>query len=336
MKKMKHWSTAILGLAAVALITACGNGNEQSSATASKTDEKAIKIGVTQIVEHPALDASKKGFIDYLNEKGYKEGEKVTYDFQNAQGDMNTAISIGQKFASDKPHLIFAIATPTTQAVAQSVKDIPVIFTAVTDPVSAKVVPDMQKPGANITGTSDMNPIKEQLSLVKEVKPTAKKVGVLYNSGESNSVVQIEVAKKLAPELGLELVERAVTNSSEVKQAAESMGDIDAFYIPTDNTVYSALDTIFMVAEQKKLPVIAGEAEAVKKGALITFGIDYYELGRQTGEMAVKVLNGETKPADMPIETQKNLKLYVNKKAAERFGIEIPQALVDKADEIIE
>lgn len=336
MKKIKRWSSAIVGIAALTFITACGNGNEQSTATPGSAEGKGIRIGVTQIVEHPALDASKEGFMDYLSEKGYKEGEKVTYDFQNAQGDMNTAISIGQKFASDRPDLIFAIATPTAQAVAQSVKDIPVIFTAVTDPVAAKIVPDMQKPGGNITGTSDMNPIKEQLSLVKEVKPDAKKVGVLYNSGEANSVIQIELAKKLAPELGIELVERAVTNSSEVKQAAESMGDVDAFYIPTDNTVYSALDAIFMVAQQKKLPVIAGEAEAVKKGALITFGIDYYELGRQTGEMAVKILSGEAKTAETPIENQKNLKLYVNKKAAERFGIEIPQALLDKADETLE
>ncbi|MEW9668522.1 ABC transporter substrate binding protein [Ammoniphilus sp. 3BR4] len=332
MKKITKRSILCFSLAAMCLVSACG-GEEPSDASSAN---ESVRIGVSQIVEHPALDAAKQGFIDYLNENGYEEGSKVTYDFQNAQGDMNTSIAIGQKFSSDQPNLIFSIATPTTQAIAQTVKDIPIIFTAVTDPVSAKIVSDLAKPGGNITGTSDMNPIKEQLSLIKQVKPNAKKVGVLYNSGESNSVVQMELAKRIAPELGLELVERAITNSSEVKQAAESLGEIDAFYITTDNTVYSALDTIFMVAENNQLPVVAGESEAVKKGALITFGIDYYELGRQTGEMALKVLNGEAKPEMMPIETQKNLKLYVNKKAADRFGIKLPQELLDRADEIIE
>lgn len=333
MKRLLKKSFLLFSLSAMFLVAACGGGEDP---TAASSANKSVRIGVSQIVEHPALDAAKKGFIDYLNEKGYEEGTRVTYDFQNAQGDMNTSIAIGQKFASDRPDLIFSIATPTTQAVAQTIKDIPVLFTAVTDPVSAKIVSNLEQPGGNITGTSDMNPIKEQLSLIKQVRPEAKKVGVLYNSGESNSVVQIELAKQIAPELGLEIVERAITNSSEVKQAAESLGEIDAIYITTDNTVYSALDTIFMVAETHRLPVVAGESEAVKKGALITFGIDYYELGHQTGEMALKVLSGEAKPEGMPIETQKNLKLYVNKKAAERFGIDLPQSLLEQADEVIE
>ncbi|RXT06558.1 ABC transporter substrate-binding protein [Ammoniphilus sp. CFH 90114] len=333
MRRFLRESFLISSLAAMVLLTGCGGTEEQSAASSS---EESIRIGISQIVEHPALDAAKNGFIDYLNENGYEEGTKVTYDFQNAQGDMNTAIAIGQKFSSDRPNLVFSIATPTTQAVAQTVKDIPIVFTAVTDPLSAKIVSDMDRPGANITGTSDMNPIREQLELIKAVKPDAKKVGVLYNSGEANSVIQIDLAKKIAPELGLELIERAVTNSSEVKQAAESLGDIDAFYIGTDNTVYSALDTIFMLAEKEKLPVIAGESEAVKKGALITYGIDYYELGRQTGEMALKVLSGQGQPGEMPVETQKNLKLYINKQAAERFGIVLPDELLKQADEIIE
>ncbi len=230
--------------------------------------------------------------------------------------------------------LILAIATPTAQAAAQATKDIPILITAVTDPVAAKIVTSMEKPGTHITGTSDMNPIKEQLSLIKEIKPEAKKVAVLYNSEETNSVVQMEEAKKLAPKLGLEFVERAVTNSSEVKQTAESLSGIDAIYVPTDNTVVSALDSVLMVAEQIKVPVIAGEGDSVKNGALLS--IDYYELGRQTGEMAVKILNGDAKPADMPIHTQENLKLIVNKKAAERFGVTIPQKLLDGADEVLQ
>lgn len=346
-KQWKKWAMGMLGASLALSLTACGGGSStsQPAATPEKpaentstpaASEKQLKIGVTQIVEHPALDAAKKGFVDYLNENGYKEGEQVTYDFQSAQGDMNTATSIAQKFTGDKVDLILAIATPTAQAAAQATKDIPILITAVTDPVSAKIVAAMDKPGANVTGTSDMNPIKEQLSLITDVKPEAKKVGVIYNSGEANSVVQIEQVKALAPELGFEIVERAVTNSSEVKQAAESFSGIDAIYIPTDNTVVSALDAVLMVAEKLKVPVIAGESESVKSGALLTYGIDYYELGRQTGEMAVRVLKGEAKPADMAIETQKDLQLFVNKKAAERFGVTLPQQLLDQADEVIE
>jgi putative tryptophan/tyrosine transport system substrate-binding protein len=334
----KKWAMTLLGATLAISLTACGSATPSSSTDKSKDQSaanKQFKIGISQFVEHSALDAAKKGFIDYLNENGFKEGDKVTYDIQNAQNDMSNATSIAQKLVSDKDDMILAIATPTAQAAAKATKDIPIMITAVTDPVATKIVSSMDKPGANVTGTSDMNPIKEQLNLVKEIKPEAKKVGVLYNSGEANSVVQIELAKKIAPTLGLELVERAVTNSSEVKQAAESLTGIDAIYVPTDNTIVSALDTVLAVAQKQKLPVIAGEGESVKKGALITYGIDYYQLGRQTAEMAVKVLKGEAKPAEMPIETQKNLRLIVNTKAAEKTGITLPKALVDKANEVI-
>ncbi|MBP1932878.1 ABC transporter substrate-binding protein [Ammoniphilus resinae] len=345
-KNLKKWAVGLLSASLAISLTACGGGS--SSPTTSETPEstakpadtsqeqKQLTIGITQIVEHASLDAAKKGFIDYLNENGYKEGEQVKYDFQSAQGDMNTATSIAQKFVGDKVDMILAIATPTAQAAAQATKDIPILITAVTDPVVTKIVSSMEKPGANVTGTSDMNPIKEQLELVKKINPDAKKVGVVYNSGEANSVVQIEIAKQAAPELGLELEERAITNSSEVKQAAESFSGIDAIYVPTDNAVVSALDTVLMVAEKQKIPVIAAEGDSVKNGALITYGIDYYELGKQTGQMAVKILKGEANPADMPIETQKDLQLIVNKKAAERFGVTLPQELVDGAAEIIE
>jgi putative tryptophan/tyrosine transport system substrate-binding protein len=337
-KVLRKWTIGLFTTCLALSLTACGGASKPASTTdsssnsASGSNAKKIRIGVTQIVEHPALDAAKKGFVDYLNENGFKENEKVVYDFQSAQGDMNTATSIAQKFASDKVDMILAIATPTTQAAAQATKEIPIVFTAVTDPVVTKIVKSMDKPGGNITGTSDMNPIKEQLQLIKEVKPQAKKVGVIYNSGEANSVVQIKLAKSLAPQLGLELVERAVTNSSEVKQAAESLSGIDAVYVPTDNTVVSALDSVLMVAKKSRIPVIASEGESVKKGALLTYGIDYYELGRQTGQLAVKILKGEAKPGDLPIETQKNLKLIVNQKAAKDFGVDIPKSLLDKAE----
>jgi putative ABC transport system substrate-binding protein len=344
-KNMKKILTSVFGITLAISLSACGGGASQSATTpaepekkdeAPAAEEKALTIGVTQIIEHPALDAAKKGFIDYLNENGFAEGEKVTYDFQSAQGSMDTATSIAQKFTADKVDMILAIATPTAQTAAQATKDIPILITAVTDPVSAKIVQAMDKPGANVTGTTDMNPIKEQLELIKEVLPEAKKVGVLYNSGETNSIVQIEIAKEFASQMGLELVERAVTNSSEVKQAAESLPKVDAIYVPTDNTVVSALEAVLMVGEKAKVPVFAAESESVSNGAIMTYGLDYYKLGRQTGEMAVKILKGEAKPADLPIESQKDLELIINKKAAERFGVEIPQSVIDRADQIIE
>lgn len=323
-------------------LSACGsaqttgtNGNSstsQGNETASST-EKTFKIGITQIVSHPALDSARQGFIDALKENGYEEGKNVTFDMQNAEGSQDTAKSIADKFVSNKVDMILAIATPTAQAAAQTTKDIPILITAVTDPVDAGLVASMDKPGGNVTGTTDMNPVKEQIQLVTRLT-SGKRLGILYNSGESNSVVQVKMAKEAAQEFGLTVEEAGVTNSSEVKAAAESLATkVDAFYVPTDNTVVSALESVIGVAEAKKIPLVVGEGDSVKRGGLITYGIDYYQLGYQTGEMAVKILKGEAKPADMPVESQKDLKLYVNETEAKKIGITIPQDLLDKADE---
>ncbi|MCF6093659.1 ABC transporter substrate-binding protein [Microaerobacter geothermalis] len=307
-----------------------------STQASSETEKKVFTIGITQIVEHPALDAAKEGFIKALADNGYVDGEKVKFDQQNAQGSRDTATSIAQKFVADKVDMIFAIATPTAQAAAQATADIPILITAVTDPVAAGLVKSNERPETNVTGTTDMNPVKEQLSLVTKVKPDAKKVGILYNSGETNSEVQIKLAESVAPELGLELVLKGITNSSEVQQAAQSLvGKVDAIYVPTDNTVVSALESVLGVAEQAKIPVVAGEGDSVRRGAVITYGLDYYKLGYQTGEMAIKVLNG-TDPSTMPIETQKDMQLIVNKKAAANMGVELSEELLKEADEVIE
>lgn len=323
-------------------LSACGsaqttgtNGNSstsQGNETASST-EKTFKIGITQIVSHPALDSARQGFIDALKENGYEEGKNVTFDMQNAEGSQDTAKSIADKFVSNKVDMILAIATQTAQAAVQTTKDIPILITAVTDPVDAGLVASMDKPGGNVTGTTDMNPVKEQIQLVTRLT-SGKRLGILYNSGESNSVVQVKMAKEAAQEFGLTVEEAGVTNSSEVKAAAESLATkVDAFYVPTDNTVVSALESVIGVAEAKKIPLVVGEGDSVKRGGLITYGIDYYQLGYQTGEMAVKILKGEAKPADMPVESQKDLKLYVNETEAKKIGITIPQDLLDKADE---
>jgi len=347
--RMKKGFIVLCSFVLLFALAACGTSNQSKDSQGSEepnsenqtsessntenSQDKVYEIGINQYVTHASLDAARQGFIDALKENGFEEGKNVKFDMLNAEGSPDTALTISQKFASEKKDLIFAIATPSAQASAQATTDIPILITAVTDPVSAGLVDSIEKPGGNVTGTTDMNPVKEQLALVSQLT-TGTRVGLLYNTGETNSEVQVNIAKEAAKDLGLTLELAGVTNSSEVKQAAESLvGKIDAFYIPTDNTVVSALDTVVAVAESNKLPVVVGEGDSVKNGGLITYGLDYYKLGYQTGEMAIKVLKGEAKPADMPIETQKDLKLYINETEAKKIGITIPQELLDKADE---
>jgi putative tryptophan/tyrosine transport system substrate-binding protein len=294
-----------------------------------------LKIGVIQIVEHPALDAARQGFVDVLAENGYVEGENTAYDYQNAQGDMSNANTIAQKFNIDRPDLILAIATPTAQAVANVVKDIPILITAVTDPVDAGLVDSAEEPGTNVTGTTDMNPIDRQLELVLKFKPDASRLGIIYNAGESNSVVQVKIAREVAQKLGLKLVEATADSSANVLQVAYSLANrVDAIYVPTDNTVVSAIESVVMVAEEFDLPLIVGEDNSVRSGGLATVGIDYYRLGRQTGEMALRIIDGAS-PETMPIEEQKEMKLVINAPAAEAMGVTIPDELMEIADEIL-
>ncbi|MBW5469686.1 sugar ABC transporter substrate-binding protein [Brevibacillus formosus] len=329
-------------------VTACGqqsatpanNSTPAPSTTTApvpSTETKQLTIGISQFVEHPALDAAREGFISQLAKNGYEKDKQVKIDVQSAQASMDTAIQIAQKFEADKVDLVLAIATPTAQAAAQTSKEIPILFTAVTDPVEAGLVAAMDKPGANVTGTSDMNPVEEQLKLIKEMKADAKSVGIIYSSGEVNSKVQVDAAKAVAGKLGLEIKEAAITSATEVKQAAESMvGKVDAFYVPTDNMVVSSIAAVIGVAEAQKIPVIAGEENSVKSGAIATYGIDYTKLGEQTADMATKILKGEAKPADMAVEVQADMKLVLNKKAAEKMGVTIPQAMLDRAGQVIE
>lgn len=295
-----------------------------------------LKVGITQIVEHPSLDAARQGFIERMAELGYAEGADVTYDIQSAQGDFATAQTIARKFQSDGVDLILAIATPTAQAAAHIIKDIPILITAVTDPVTADLVESIARPGTNVTGTSDLTPVKAQLELLKEILPNATRVGVVYNAGEVNSVVQVDIAREAAAQLGLTLVEATAGNSSEVLQAAQSLqGRVDAIYVPTDNTVVSALESVVLVAERAKLPLIAGEADSVAKGALATIGIDYYQLGRQTADIAYRVLQGED-PAEISVEYLEEQNVVVNLGAAQRMGVTIPESVLAKAVEVIE
>lgn len=295
-----------------------------------------LRVGVTQIVEHPALDAARQGFIDRLAELGYEEGTDVVYDIQSAQGDFGTALTIAQKFAADGVDLVLAIATPAAQAAVQVLRDTPILITAVTDPVAAELVDSIERPGTNVTGTSDLTPVRAQLELLTMLAPSARRVGVIYNAGEVNSVVQVNLAKAAAADLGLEVVEATAANSSEVLSAAQSLvGRVDALYVPTDNTVVSAIESVVLVAERARLPLIAGEDLSVEQGALATVGIDYYQLGRQTADMALRVLQGEN-PAEMSIEYQNEINLVVNLSAAQRMGVTIPEDLLANAARVID
>ncbi|WP_052209492.1 ABC transporter substrate-binding protein [Kocuria sp. ZOR0020] len=317
---------ALTGVAALAL-TACGDGGGNGDGGG---DGEIYQIGITQIVSHPSLDAAREGFKSAFEE----EGIEVEWDEQNAQGEQATASNIAGTFANDNKDLVLAIATPTAQAAAQAIQDKPIIFTAVTDPEEAGLVDSWDEPGGNVTGTSDMNPVKEQLELLKELDPDVKTVGIVYSSGEANSQVQVDLAKEAASELDLEIQEATVTNSSEVQQGLQSL-DVDAVYVPTDNVVVSALETVIQYGEENQLPILAAEGDSVTRGAVATYGIDYEALGKQAGEMAIRVLRDGEDPATMAVEQQSELQLFINPEAAEAQGVDIPLEVRDRADVVV-
>lgn len=316
----KHVRSFSIVLAGMLLLAGCGS-KETSGGSKKEASEKVFKIGITQFAEHPSLDAATDGFKKALEDKGIK----AKFDEQNAQADMNNTQTIANNFVGNKVDLIFANATPSAVSALNATKDVPILFTSVTDPVGAGLVKSFDKPGKNITGTTDNHPEatgKTINFITDEVK--AKKIGVIYNSGEQNSVVQVKAVKELAEKKGAKLVEVSVSTSAEVKQAAESLvGRVDAIYIPTDNTVVSALESVISVANSKKIPLFVGELDSMKRGAVAASGFSYYDLGYQTGLMAADILSGKKKPSEIPVELPKSLKLVINKKAAEAQGLKV-------------
>ena len=277
-------------------------------------EPKNIEIGVTQIMEHPALDSARVGFEKALKDNGYGD---VKIDYQNAQGDFGTAQMIANSFVQSKKDLIYAISTPSAQAAYNVTKEIPILITAVTDVKAAGLI------GENITGTSDATSIYKQLETITKILPKAKKVGIIYNTSEQNSQVQVASAKEESKKLGLEIVEVGVTNVNDMAMGLDSLLDkVDVLYTPTDNLVVSATPLVLDKANRKNVPVVGCIEDQVAQGALITDTIDYEKLGYQTGEMALRVLKGED-PKNMPVETLKNTQLIVNKKAAEKYGIDL-------------
>jgi putative ABC transport system substrate-binding protein len=317
--------------------SACSAASTTSTASAqsqaaSAAQQKKFRIGIVQLVEHPALDAAYKGFVDGLAKEGFVDGKNITLDYENAQGEQANCQTIANKLVNNKSDLILAIATPAAQAVANTTKDIPILVTAVTDPADAKLVASNTAPGGNVSGTSDLTPVDEQMKLLKQLIPTAKKVALLYCSSESNSKFQVGIAKKSAAALGIETVEATVSNSNEIQQVVQSLvGKVDAIYTPTDNMIAAGMATVSMVAQPAKLPVIVGESGMVKNGGLATYGINYYNLGLLTAKQAVKILKDGAKPATMPIEYSTNCDLTLNKEVATKIGVTIPQELLDKA-----
>ncbi len=319
-KKVKVLSVALAGMM---LLAGCGS-KESAGGSEKGGADKELKVGITQFAPHPSLDAATEGFKKALKDKGIK----VSYDEQNAQADMNNTQTIANNFVGDKVDLIFANATPSATAALNATKDIPIIFTSVTDPVGAGLVEAFDKPGKNITGTTDNHPeaTKKTISFITdEVK--AKNIGVIYNSGEQNSVVQVKEVKKIAEVKGAKLVEVSVSTTAEVKQAAESLvGRVDSIYIPTDNTVVTALDTVIAVANSKKIPLFVGELDSMKKGAVAASGFSYFDLGYQSGLMAADILSGKKKASEIPVELPNSLKLVINTKAAEAQGLTVSDA----------
>ncbi len=302
-----------------------------ATAITTAAQAKDVVVEVTAIVQHPALDAARDGVKAALAEAGFKEGDNLKFVYQSAQGNPATAAQIARQFVGENPDVIVPISTPSAQAVVSATRDIPVVFTAVSDPVGAQLVKSMEKPGGNVTGISDMSPVAEHIKLIREIMPNIKKLGYLYNPGETNSVSLLKALKAAAAKDNIEIVEFTATKSADVKSAAEALvGRADAMYIPTDNTVVSALESAVGVADESKLPLFTADTDSVKRGALAALGFNYFDVGKQTGEVVVRILKGE-KPGDIPVEIAKGTNLVVNLDAAKKMGVTIPQSVLDRA-----
>lgn len=279
---------------------------------------KKFKIGISQFAEHPALDDVRRGFEDELKSLGVEAD--ITY--KNSQGDTGVAGVIAQKFVSDKSDLIFGIATVSAQAAKQSTDKIPVLFSAVTDPVNSQLVKTMDKVGGNVTGTTDATPMEKQLELFKKINPEIKRIGIIYNTSESNSEIQVANAKEIGAKLGLEIRAVGVNNINDIPQAVNSLvSKVDGFYTITDNIVASAINLISMASNERGLVTVGAEEAHVKGGILLTDGLSYYELGRQTGRMAKEILVDGKKPEDMPVETLANTTKVVNEKTMKKLKL---------------
>ena len=321
---------AVIAAGALALVgCSSGGSNTGSPESGGSSDGTVYNIGIMKQMEHPSLTAAADGFKAALEESGLN----IEFDDKNANGDKSVAASIASTFKSQNVDLVLAIGTDSAQAAANAMGDTPVLFTAVTDPVDAGLVTQWENPGGNVSGTSDANPVPEQLELITDIVPGARSIGVIYSPGEPNSVVQVGWVKEAAEKQGLEIVEAPASESGLVKQAAETLvaKGVDAIYVPTDNVVVTGLETVLMVGEDNQIPVFGAEGDSVERGCVATYGLDYYQLGYETGLMAAQVLKEEKKVGEIEVTTLAEPQLYLNLGAAERMGVTIPESLIEEA-----
>lgn len=292
------------------------------------------KVAVSQIVEHPALDAARQGLLDGLKDKGYIEGENLEFTYQTAQGNPAIAVQIAKQFVGDRPDVLVGIATPTAQALAASTRSIPVVFTAVTDPLGAKLVKNMDKPARNVTGLSDLSPVAQHVELMQELLPNVKNIGVIFNPGEANAVALVELLREAANAKGLNVIEGTALKSADVQAAAQIVASkADVIYAPTDNTVASAIDGLVNAANQANKPIVGASTTYIENGALAALGFDYYQVGVQTADYVDALLKGK-KVADLPVKVAKGSDLALNQKAADKLGITFPTSVLERATSV--
>lgn len=317
---------ALIGILAVATAIFAGG---------CAAEKKAKVVAVSQIVEHPALDACRQGLLDGLREMGWIEGENLTFKYQTAQGNPATAAQIAQQFVGEKPDVLVGIATPSAQALAAATTEIPVIFSAVTDPVGAKLLSDMSAPDGNVTGLSDISPVAQHVEVMREIVPGLKTIGVVYNPGEANAVSLVELLRAAASANGLEVAEATASRSAEIQGAAESLaGKAQIIYAMTDNTVASAIAALISAADSAKIPVFGAATSYVEAGAVAAVGFDYYQVGYQTAEYVAGVLDGKEISA-MPARTATGTDIYINPAAAAKNGVSLPESLTSNPTQVI-
>lgn len=320
MKRLKRFTV----MGAVAILCMCAAGAFAQN----------YKVAVSQIVEHPALNATRQGLMDGLKAKGYEEGKNLTFTYQTAQGNPAIGVQIAKQFVGENPDVLVGIATPTAQALAAATRTIPVIFTAVTDPLGAKLVKDLEHPGENVTGLSDLTPVAQHVDLMRELVPDLQAIGVVFNPGEANAVALVDLLKSAAKAKNITVVEGTAMKSADVQSAARVIASkVQVIYAPTDNTVASAIDALIGAASQAKIPVVGGSTSFVENGAVASLGFDYYQVGIQTADLVEAIFKGK-KPGDIPVSFAKGSDLFLNMPAAEKLGVTLPEDMIKRASNI--
>lgn len=304
-----------------------------STENADQTENELPLVGILQLTSHPALDLIKDGIVDALNEAGYVDGETMTLDFQNAQGDQSNLNSMSTRFVSRDADVMVGIATAAAQALANASSEIPIVLGAVTDPEASNLVTSNEQPGGNVTGVSDATPIQEQMSLIQAILPSAEKIGIIYSSSEDNSILQGQKAAEIAESMGYETVTMTVSSTNDINQIGASLASqVDAIWVPTDNTIASAMNTLIQAADAEGIPVFPAVETMVEQGGLATVGLNQYELGKLTGEMTAAILDGEMIPAETAIQYLEQGDIFINPDKAEQLGITIPQHIQEQAE----